>query len=164
MPHADHKHQHTPAPNSAEAQGDGTWQPDLDPDYSEQLRHELKAARKQHRVVTPTDIWQPGEAVNRNPAESVQIGEYRGDVQSPPDIAQAAYPIGRGSPPIIRQGTPTWVWLLTAIGLIVAIMLFHQAGLYIFFIARLVILWLTKAMSAANRSDDLCSGASHTKV
>ncbi len=153
MPNADHKPKNTPAPNSAEAQGDGTWHPDLDPDYSEQLRREQKAARQQHRVVTPTDIWQPGEAVNRNSAERVQIEEYHTDAQTPPEITRAAQPLGQGfTPPNVRRGTPAWVWLLTAIGLIVALLLFRQAGLYVFIIARLAILWLTKAINAANRS------------
>ena len=144
-----------PPLNNPEAQGDGTWQPDFDPDYSGQLRREQQAVRKQQpRVVTPTDIWQRGEPMNHDPNQSVQIEEYHTDAQTSPAIIQAAQPMGQGfTPPVIRQGTPAWVWLLTAAGLIVSIILFHQAGLYIFVFARLAILWLTKAISAANRSE-----------
>ncbi len=162
MPNANYKSQNTSVPNSAVAQGEGTWQPDLDPDYSAQLQREQKSARKQQtRVVEPTEIWQPGEAVNPDPSQRVQIDQYHPDAHTPPAIIQAAQPMGQGfTPTTIRQGTPAWVWLLTAAGLIVAILLFHQAGLYIFIIARLAILWLTKAISAANRSGELCSDLS----
>ncbi len=143
-----------PPPNNPEAQGDGTWQPDFDPDYSGQLQREQAVRKQQARVVEPTDVWQRGEPMNPTSSQSVQIEEYHTDAQTPPAIIQAAQPMGQGfTPPVNRQGTPAWAWLLTAIGLIVCIILFHQAGLYIFIFARLAVLWLTKAISAANRSE-----------